>query len=145
MLDSSQGSTNSESRAAVQLFTARDALAVTIVVDIAIHERRAPVKAHEIAARLKLAARYFEPVLQSLARAGILASKRGRMGGGYRLGRCVEDISIADILQAALGHRPIIDRGIVSRAIATLDELAWNTLRGVDLASLLKSYTDSAE
>ncbi len=79
----------------------RGMLAVLIALDIAFHGGRgAAVSAADIAERLCLARRGMEPLLQALARAGVLESLRGPRGG-YRLGRSPRDIRLGDILAAA--------------------------------------------
>ncbi len=59
------------------------------------------VSAGEIAERIGQARRGIEPVLQALARAGLLDSVRGPRGG-YRLGRARRDLHLSAIVAAAL-------------------------------------------
>jgi Rrf2 family protein len=75
-------------------------LAVAVVVDIAMQEggRRRPAKL--LAARLGLAPRHLEPILQSLVRHGILKGLRGPRGG-YELARKPQAISVDTILRFA--------------------------------------------
>ncbi|TQF76345.1 transcriptional regulator, partial [Elioraea sp. Yellowstone] len=62
----------------------RIALALAVVVDVALHGAAGPVGGAAVAERLGQSPRGIEPLLQALARAGVLASSRGRKGG-YRL------------------------------------------------------------
>jgi Rrf2 family iron-sulfur cluster assembly transcriptional regulator len=82
------------------LLSRKSVLAVTAVVDVALHGDDGPVSARALAARHKLPPRHLEPVLQALVRAGILKGVRGPLGG-YALARARERISADDILQAA--------------------------------------------
>jgi len=80
----------------------RALLALDIALDVAFHASRATdvTGAAEIAARLGLARRGIEPLLQALVRAGLLNSLRGPRGG-YRLARPAREVTVADILAAA--------------------------------------------
>ena len=75
-------------------------LAMGAVVDIAAHRGR-PLSAKSLAARYGVPTRHFEPILQALARCGIVKGSRGPRGG-YRLGRERSRIS-ADQIAAAAG------------------------------------------
>jgi Rrf2 family protein len=69
------------------------------VVDIALHPVEELVSSRDIADRLQLPARSLEPVLQALAREGILAGVRGARGG-YKLAKARGAISVYDISEA---------------------------------------------
>jgi Rrf2 family iron-sulfur cluster assembly transcriptional regulator len=75
-------------------------LAIGAVVDIAAHRGRT-LSAKSLAARYGVPTRHFEPILQALARCGIVKGSRGPRGG-YRLGRERSRIS-ADQIAAAAG------------------------------------------
>ena len=75
-------------------------LAVTAVVDIAVHSKGRPVSAKALAARQSLPPRHLEPVLQAFVRMGLLRGIRGP-GGGYALARDPSEITAEDILRAA--------------------------------------------
>jgi len=83
----------------------RSLLAVTAVVDIALHARPAPVAAKALAARHELPPRHLETVLQALVRAGILKGVRGPRGG-YELARERRRISAGEIVRAAMQVSP---------------------------------------
>ncbi len=80
----------------------RAMVGIAIVLDVAFHAGAGAVaSAGDIAERIGQARRGIEPVLQSLARAGLLTSVRGPRGG-YRLGRPRRDLPLSDIVAAAL-------------------------------------------
>lgn len=58
-----------------------------------------PISAAEVAEAESIPPYYLAKVLQDLARAGILASVRGR-GGGFKMLRQPEDIPVMEILEA---------------------------------------------
>jgi Rrf2 family transcriptional regulator, iron-sulfur cluster assembly transcription factor len=84
----------------MSLLSRKGLLAITAVVDIAVHAAGRPVSAKALAARNILPPRHLEPVLQALVRAGILRGIRGPHGG-YQLGRERRRITAEEILRAA--------------------------------------------
>ncbi|RXT53826.1 Rrf2 family transcriptional regulator [Bosea sp. Tri-44] len=79
----------------------RSLLAVTAVIDIALHARPTPVAAKALAARHELPPRHLETVLQALVRVGILKGVRGPRGG-YELARERRRITAGEIVRAAM-------------------------------------------
>jgi Rrf2 family iron-sulfur cluster assembly transcriptional regulator len=74
--------------------------AIAVMLDIGWHAGRQRLEsAGDIADRLAMARRGIEPVLQALARVGLLDSTRGPKGG-YRLGRSARQINLAEIVEA---------------------------------------------
>ena len=84
----------------MSLLSRKGLLAITAVVDVALHAQGRPVSAKALAARNTLPPRHLEPILQALVRAGILKGIRGPHGG-YELGREKRRITAEDILRAA--------------------------------------------
>src|SRR3954471_6391932 len=82
------------------LLPRKGVLAITAVIDIALHARGRPVAAKALATRHRLPPRHLEPVLQALVRQGILKGVSGP-SGGYELAREQRRISADDILRAA--------------------------------------------
>lgn len=70
--------------------------ALEAVLFIAYNAKTGAIASRDIAERQQLPARYLEPILQKLVRAGILKSVRGPQGG-YELGRERRRISLKDI------------------------------------------------
>ncbi|MBC8791637.1 MAG: hypothetical protein C6Y20_08505 [Tagaea sp. CACIAM 22H2] len=101
------------------LYLNRRALAA---IDALIVLARAPapgrMQRSEIQARLGLTDRSFESALFELVKAGMVESRRG-VGGGYRLSRPVEALTVMSVLQA-LGEtgRPATEGGDAPEAAA---------------------------
>jgi DNA-binding IscR family transcriptional regulator len=112
-------------------------MAVSTVVDIALYSRERPVLAFDLAKRLHVRARHLEPVMQALAREGILVGMRGR-NGGYKLAKERRAISAYDILQtvktieAALAQAEQIFASSLKRT--TVEDLVQLALQSTPLA-----------
>ena len=91
------------------LLPRKGVLAVTAVIDIALHARGRPVAAKALATRHRLPPRHLEPVLQALVRHGILKGIRGPRGG-YELARDQRSITAEEILRAAGTRRHPLPR-----------------------------------
>ena len=83
----------------MSLLTRKGLLAVTAVLDVALHADGQPVAARALARRHQLPPRHLEPVLQALVRHGVLKGIRGPHGG-YELARDPRQITADDILRA---------------------------------------------
>lgn len=79
--------------------TTKGRYAVTAMLDLAIHGAEGPVCLSDIAARQDISLAYLEQLFTRLRREGLVDSTRGP-GGGYRLGREAEAISIAEVIRA---------------------------------------------
>lgn len=79
--------------------TTKGRYAVTAMLDLAYHSNQEPVALSEIADRQTISLSYLEQLFASLRKAGIVTGVRGP-GGGYRLGREAESISVSDIITA---------------------------------------------
>ena len=100
----------------MSLLSRKGLLAITAVVDIAVHAQARPVSAEMLAARNTLPPRHLEPVLQALVREGILKGTRGPRGG-YELGRERARITAEDILRAAHSLDEHADPGVPDSAL----------------------------
>ena len=79
--------------------TTRGRYAVTAMLDLALHHERGPVSLAEIAERHAISQSYLEQLFARLRRNGLVDGLRGP-GGGYRLGRPIARISVADVIDA---------------------------------------------
>lgn len=73
--------------------------AVTAMIDLTIHQNERLVSLAEISEVQDISLSYLEQLFSKLRRYNIVEGVRGP-GGGYRLARPPEDISIADIINA---------------------------------------------
>lgn len=72
------------------------------MLDLALHENGQPVQRAEIAGRQAISAEFIAQLFRQLNKAGLVESVMGP-GGGYRLGRPVEMITVGDIIRAVEG------------------------------------------
>ncbi|MEU5661561.1 RrF2 family transcriptional regulator [Streptomyces longwoodensis] len=91
--------------------SARADYAVRAVLELAVRQGGGdPVKAESIADAQDIPHKFLEGILGDLRRAGVVDSRRGG-GGGYRLARAAEAITVADVIRAVDG--PIVSvRGV---------------------------------
>ncbi|MEV4680582.1 RrF2 family transcriptional regulator [Streptomyces kurssanovii] len=69
-----------------------------------------PLNAEAIAEAQEIPHKYLESILNDMRRGGLVVSQRGA-GGGYRLAKAPEDISVADVVRAVDG--PLVSvRGV---------------------------------
>ena len=73
--------------------------AVTAMMDLAIHENGEPVTLSEISVCQGISLSYLEQLFAKLRRAGLVEGVRGP-GGGYRLARTSDQITIAQVISA---------------------------------------------
>lgn len=100
------------------------------LVDMAIHSGDAPISLVQVANRQKISLNYLEQVFGTLRKAGIVNSIKGA-GGGYKLARAAEEITVREVLEALEGEFSIIDRVAgeewdeIQEAI---EELVWSRI-----------------
>jgi Rrf2 family iron-sulfur cluster assembly transcriptional regulator len=114
--------------------------AVNAMIDLALREGAGPVALASIGERQGISLSYLEQLFGGLRNAGLVLSSRGP-GGGYRLGRPAEAISVADIVVAVDDREPPADVRPGAPATAALwVELAQvmrQHMAGIPLASLV--------
>lgn len=79
--------------------TTKARYAVTALLDLVLHEQGGPVSVADISRRQGISLSYLEQLFARLRRAGLIVSSRGP-GGGYRLSRAAQDISVAEVADA---------------------------------------------
>lgn len=79
--------------------TTKGRYAVTAMLDLALHYDQGPINLADISARQAISLSYLEQLFSRLRKQGLVASARGP-GGGYRLARTANNISIADVIHA---------------------------------------------
>ena len=84
------------------LISSRGRYALLVMIDLAEHRTGGFIPVKETAARLELSQKYFERIMLTLARAGLIEGAHGK-GGGYRLTREPADYTVGEILREAEG------------------------------------------
>lgn len=79
--------------------TTKGRFAVTAMIDLALRQGGGPVTLAGISERQKISLSYLEQLFGKLRRHELVASVRGP-GGGYRLAKPLDAVSVADIIRA---------------------------------------------
>ncbi len=79
--------------------TTKGRYAVTAMLDLAIHRDQGPISLADIATRQAISQSYLEQLFAKLRKNALVESVRGP-GGGYKLLKGIEDIYVADIIDA---------------------------------------------
>lgn len=118
-------------------------IAITALIELAKQQRNGAVPLSRLTKQVPASISYLEQIFAGLRRRGMVTGFRGT-GGGYRLARPAETISIADVMDALDGSSLAEAVGIPT---ARHDE-AWRELlrrvhgylRGITLADLLDRH-----
>ena len=78
------------------------------LIDIAMHEQEGAVSLQSIGERQSVSPNYLEQIIRRLRQDGLVVSVRGA-GGGYRLGRPADQISVGDILRSLEGSLSAVE------------------------------------
>ena len=128
--------------------TTKGRFAVTAMIDVAMHGTKTPVTLAGVSQRQKISLSYLEQLFGKLRRHGLVESVRGP-GGGYRLARAAESISVADVIVAVDepidatkcgGRENCNDDGkrcMTHELWANLNQHIFGYLRSVNLAELV--------
>jgi Rrf2 family cysteine metabolism transcriptional repressor len=95
-----------------------------------------PIQIQEIASRERIPKKFLEQILLELKRAGLLESTRG-VGGGYRLIKPPEDVTVAKIVRIIDG--PLAPLSCVSK----LAHVKCPEQRGCGLYQVMKEVRDA--
>jgi Rrf2 family iron-sulfur cluster assembly transcriptional regulator len=79
--------------------TTKGRYAVTAMLDLALNYENGPVSLSQISERQGISLSYLEQLFSKLRRRGLVDSARGP-GGGYRLSRIAQEISVAEVISA---------------------------------------------
>lgn len=130
------------------LLSYKSIMPVSTVVDVALYSGEKPVLASDLAKRLHVRARHLEPVMQALAREGILVGVRGR-NGGYKLAKEWHAISAYDIFQAVETIEADMSTqsysglagAVVLPALAQAEQIFASALRRITVEDLVRCAT----
>jgi len=101
--------------------------AVTAMMDIALHDEVGPVTLADISQCQGISLSYLEQLFAKLRKGGLVEGVRGP-GGGYRLARPANEISVADIIQSVdekLDMTKCGGRGNCSKGETCLTHQLW--------------------
>ena len=84
------------------MISTRGRYALRILVDLAENQSEGYITLKEAADRQEISEKYLESIVKDLVKAHFVEGVRGK-GGGYRLSRPAEEISVLDVLQSADG------------------------------------------
>jgi Rrf2 family protein len=124
------------------------------MIDLAEHRSDTPIPLKDIVVRQEISQKYLESIMTDLSKAGVVSAQHGK-GGGYRLNRDPDQITVLEILLTAEGDlAPIscLDQAAEPCARAAecrtlpmwekLYSLMRDYLSGITLADLMASGTD---
>jgi Rrf2 family iron-sulfur cluster assembly transcriptional regulator len=135
--------------------TTKGRFAVTAMIDVAMHGTKGPVTLAGVSERQQISLSYLEQLFGKLRRHGLVDSVRGP-GGGYRLARGAETVSVADVIVAVdepidatqCGGREncLDDRRCMTHELwSALNGHIFEFLRGVTLAELVRQQQQKAD
>lgn len=113
--------------------TSKGRYAVTAMIDIALNQDSGPITLALISQRQEISLSYLEQLFAKLKKSGLVKSARGP-GGGYRLSREADEISISDIIHAVdekLDARKCEGRANCQNGSKCLSHELWNDLSGM--------------
>ena len=84
------------------LISTRGRYALRVLIDIAEHQGEGYVPLKEVADRQEISEKYLESIVKDLVKDGVLSGLRGK-GGGYRLSRAPENVSVGPLLERLEG------------------------------------------
>lgn len=135
--------------------TTKGRFAVTAILDLAINEIDKPVTLAGISERQNISLSYLEQLFSRLRRCGLVKSVRGP-GGGYRIAKNLNQITVSEIISAVDelidatqcgGHENCRDerRCMTHDLWSSLNVKILEYLSGVTLADLVASNQDSTK
>lgn len=76
--------------------------ALRVMIDLAEHNSENHIRLKDVAERQEISQKYLEGIMTELTKAGFLDGQHGK-GGGYRLKRSPDEITVLEILQTTEG------------------------------------------
>ncbi|MFN3786504.1 MAG: Rrf2 family transcriptional regulator [Thiothrix sp.] len=117
--------------------------AIMAMLALTIHDNHGAVRLSDLANQQGISLSYLEQIFARLRSAGLVEGIRGP-GGGYRLSRHADDITLADIVQAVEVEDEMqrntaeAKQRLVQQMWTDLSEQLQRFLEGITLASLLR-------
>jgi len=127
--------------------TTKGRYAVTALLDLALHQNQGPISLADISSRQEISLSYLEQLFAKLRKCGLVNSVRGP-GGGYQLSREIDQIYIAEIIDAVDENVDATNcggQGDCQGGLTCLTHFLWvdlseqlhSFLNGISLASLV--------
>lgn len=76
--------------------------ALRVMIDLAEHNSENYIPLKDIVARQEISQKYLESIMSDLSKAGMLEGQHGK-GGGYKLNRAPDQITVYEVLKTAEG------------------------------------------
>ena len=95
----------------------RSRYGMRMILDIALHGNRGPVRIGDIAERQDISMKYLEKLIRLLKDAGFIDSKRGPRGG-HIIARPLEDITVGEVVRVLEGQRALTECAESDKACA---------------------------
>lgn len=76
--------------------------ALRVLIDLAEHNGENYIRLKDVTARQEISRKYLEGIMADLTKAGFLDGQHGK-GGGYKLKRSPDDITVLEVLQTTEG------------------------------------------
>ena len=133
--------------------TTKGRYAVTAMLDLALHYQDGPITLADISRRQSISLSYLEQLFSRLRRRGLVESVRGP-GGGYRLSREAEQISVVSVITAVdeevdatrcggLGNCQDSQPCLTHELWCDLSQQIHDFLAGINLAQLVERTGDN--
>ena len=132
----------------------RGRYALRVMIDLAEHNSGNYIPLKDIAARQDISQKYLEGIMTDLSKAGMLDGQHGK-GGGYRLNRAPDRITVLDVLLTTEGDlAPIACLGSMAEPCARASEcrtlpmwekfytLVRDYFKGIMLSDLAQGIAD---
>ncbi len=114
--------------------------AVKAMLQLALNEGHGPVTLAEMSVQQAISLSYLEQLFASLRKQGLVTGIRG-VGGGYRLGRSAEEVSVADIV-TAVDYKAYVTRPENTMSAYDRERSQYYEMWG-DLSKQLYEFLDS--
>jgi Rrf2 family iron-sulfur cluster assembly transcriptional regulator len=116
--------------------------AVSALMDLALNEKTGPLTIADIAEKQNISLSYLEQLFAELRKQGLVRGTRGP-GGGYRLARAANEITIAQIISAvddkAVQTSKENEQYMPNVLWARLSRQIYNYLNGITLAECIEN------
>ena len=136
------------------MISTRGRYSIRILLDLAEHDYEGYIPMKEVAKRQEISMKYVERMMPDLKRAGLIDSTHGT-GGGYRLSKSPEEITLWEILLLVEGDMApvaclqksaaICDRAAECKTLPVWKgyyEMTQKYFTGITLADLMKVRTE---